>query len=97
MLRHVVLLTFIDGTTEEQVAEVTAALAALPPQIDTIQHYTHGPDLHLAEGRYDYTIVADFADAEGWRVYDTHPMHEKARADVIVPLVAQRASVQFES
>ena len=96
MLRHVVLLTFIDGTTQDQVAEVTAALAALPPQIETIRQYSHGPDLELAEGRYDYAIVADFADAEGWRIYDTHPAHEKARADVIVPLVAQRASVQFE-
>lgn len=98
MLRHIVLLKWIDGTTAEQVAEVTAALDALPPQIDAIARYTHGPDLALAEGRYDYAVVGDFADADAdaWRTYDTHPVHEKTRAEVIVPLVSQRASVQFE-
>ena len=75
---------------------MTAALDSLPPQIDAIASYTHGPDLHLAEGRHDYAVVADFADADGWRVYDTHPAHEKARADVIFPLVAHRVAVQFE-
>lgn len=96
MLRHIVLLKWIDGTTAEQVAAVTAALDALPPQIDAIARYAHGPDLALAEGRYDYALVGDFADVDAWRAYDTHPVHEKTRADVIVPLVSQRASVQFE-
>ena len=96
MLRHVVLLTWLEGTTPEQVAAVTAALDTLPGQIDTIKAYAHGPDLGLAEPRWDYAIVGDFDAAGGWRTYDEHPAHNKARADVIVPLVAQRASVQFE-
>ena len=96
MVRHIVLIKWVEGTTAEQVQEVTAALDSLPAQIDAIASYTHGPDLHLAEGRHDYAVVADFADADAWRVYDTHPVHEKARADVIFPLVAHRVSVQFE-
>ena len=96
MLRHIVLLTWIDGTTADDVARVTASLDTLPGQIDTIRVYTHGPDLGLAVGRWDYAIVADFDDVAGWQVYDTHPVHERSRAEVIVPLIAQRASVQFE-
>ena len=96
MLRHIVLLTWIDGTTADDVARVTATLDTLPGQIDTIRAYTHGPDLGLAAGRWDYAIVGDFDGVEGWRVYDTHPAHEQSRAEVIVPLIAQRASVQFE-
>ena len=96
MLRHVVLLTWLEGTTPEQVAAVTAALDTLPGQIESIKAYAHGPDLRLAEPRCDYAIVGDFDDADGWRTYDEHPAHNKARADVIVPLVAERASVQFE-
>ncbi len=75
---------------------MTAALDALPAQIDTIRSYTHGADLGLAVGRYDYAIVGDFDDVDGWRAYDTHPAHDRARTEVIVPLIAQRASVQFE-
>jgi hypothetical protein len=96
MLRHIVLISWSDGTTPEQVAAVSAALDALPPAIETIRSYTHGPDLGLGAPRYDYAIVADFDDAAGWQVYDRHELHERARAEVIVPHVAQRASVQFE-
>jgi hypothetical protein len=96
MMRHIVLLTWVEGTTPEQVKAVSAALDALPGQIDTIRSYTHGPDLGLGEQRYDYAIVADFDDAEGWRTYDEHPVHNQARAEVIVPIIAQRASVQFD-
>jgi hypothetical protein len=96
MLRHVVLLTWLEGTTPEQVAAVTAALDTLPGQIDTIKAYAHGSDLCLTEPRCGYAIVGAFDDAAGWRTDDEHPAHNKARAEVIVPLVAQRASVQFE-
>ena len=96
MLRHIVLLTWIDGTTLDDVGRASQALSTLPEQIDSIRRYTFGPDLGLAAGRWDYAIVADFDDVDGWATYDTHPAHEQVLADVLVPLIAQRASVQFE-
>jgi len=95
VLRHVVLIQWIDGMAGEQVDRITAALGALPDQIDTIRSYTVGPDLQLADGRWDFAIVADFDDADGWRTYDRHPLHDQVRAEEIVPYVANRASVQF--
>ena len=95
MLRHIVLLKWVDGVTAEQEAEVSAALDRLPPAIASIRRYTHGPDLDLDEGRYDYAIVADFDDADGWRVYDVDDLHNEIRASVIRPLLAGRATVQF--
>ncbi len=95
MLRHIVLLKWVEGVTDEQEAAVSAALDTLPPAIASIRSYTHGPDLALDEGRYDYAIVADFDDADGWRAYDVDALHNEVRATVIRPLIATRATVQF--
>jgi hypothetical protein len=96
VLRHIVLIQWVDGMAAEQVERVSAALGALPAQIDTIRAYTFGQDLRLGEGRWDFGIVGDFDDVDGWRTYDRHPLHDQARAEEIVPYVASRASVQFD-
>ena len=64
-------------------------------EIRSIQAYTHGPDVGLGHDRFDYAIVADFDDLEGWRVYDTHPVHDKVRAEIIRPHIAESASAPF--
>jgi len=96
MIRHVVLLQWQPGTTVEQVAAVSAGLSALPAAVGTMVSYTHGPDTGLVPGAFDYGIVADFADVDGWRVYDEHDEHNRVRRELINPLVAGRASVRFE-
>ena len=40
--------------------------------------------------------MADFDNADAWRTYDAHPTHERVRSEMIVPWVAERATVQFE-
>ena len=95
MLRHVVLLKWKPETTAEQIAAATAALRELPSIIEPLRKYTVGSDLELGEGRWNFGIVADFDDAAGWLVYDQHPDHNAARADLLAPIVAERASIQF--
>ena len=81
-----------------QLAAIAAALDGLPPAVDSIRTYCHGADVGISTAtNFDYGIVATFDDADGWRAYDTHPVHEAARSDVIRPWVADRSSVQFES
>ena len=95
MVRHCVLFRFDDATTEADVERISAAAGELPKQIPAIRAYTFGPDLRLATGSWDYAIVGDFDDAEGWAEYDRHPDHEHFRSDVIGPHVAERCAVRF--
>jgi hypothetical protein len=96
MIRHVAVFRWREGTTPEQVAAVQAGLAALPAQVPSIRGYTHGPDLQLGEGRWDYAVVGDFEDAAGYQAYVDHPAHDDVRRDLISPLVADRGHVQMQ-
>ncbi len=95
MVRHCVLFRFNDATTAADVERISAAAGELPKQIPAIRAYTFGQDLRLATGSWDYAIVGDFDDAEGWAEYDRHPDHEHFRSDVIGPHVAERCAVRF--
>ncbi len=95
MIRHVALFRWSDGTTPEAVADVRAGLDGLPGTVPSIRAYAHGPDLGLGAGRWDYAVIADFDDAEGYAEYDAHPAHASVRSERIAPLVAERAVVQL--
>ena len=95
MIRRVVLLRWKEGTTAAEVEAVTAGLSTLPGQISQIRSYSHGPDVGAEAGAFDYGIVGDFDDLDAWRVYDTHPVHDKVRAEIIRPHIADRATILF--
>lgn len=98
MITHIVMFRWTSEMPEGHVAAIAAALDGLPPAVPAIRTYRHGSDLGVsAATNYDYAIVATFDDVDGWRQYDTHPVHEAARTDVIRPWIAERSAVQFES
>ena len=78
-------------------AKVAAAdgLRALPQQIPTVRDYRFGPDAGLADSNWDFVLVADFDDEAGYLTYRDHPAHQAVIADVLQPIVAQRAGVQY--
>ena len=96
MIRHVAMFTFRDGTTPDQVDTVDAALETLPGLIEEIRAYTFGRDLALAEGTWDYVVVADFDTIETYMAYSGHPDHRAVIDDVIRPIIASVQRVQFE-
>jgi len=96
MIRHVVLFRFTPDTTEAQKAAIVDGLRALPAQIPELLTYNVGPDLGLTDGTYELAVVADFADADGYRSYLAHDAHETVARERIRPHVAERASVQYE-
>jgi len=96
VIRHVVVFRWAAGTTAADVAEVAAGLAQLPALIPALRAYRFGPDLGLRAGNADFAVVADVDDAEGWRAYAEHPAHRAVLEERILPIVAERASVQFE-
>jgi hypothetical protein len=96
MIRHIAVFEWVDGTSPEQVAAVTEALLALPAQVPTIRSYVAGPDLELGADRWDYAVVGEFDDVDGFRTYADDPTHRATIATHITPILARRASLQIE-
>jgi hypothetical protein len=96
VLRHIVLLKFNDALTPDALAAIDEGLRTLPPLNPTVRSYTHGRDLRVGEGTWDYGIVADFDDADGWLAYDTNDEHNRVRRELIAPYLADRCSVRFQ-
>jgi hypothetical protein len=95
MFRHVVMMKWTAEATDEQKARIPAELKALPGAIPEIKRYEFGPDAGINEGNFDFVVVADFDDADGYIVYRDHPTHRKIIDDHIAPVLASRTAVQY--
>lgn len=95
VFRHVAMFRWVPGTTGEQVDTLRRTLSELPAAIPELRAYHLGPDAGLVEGNWEFTVVADFDDTADWRTYTDHPAHQKAIAEVLRPMIAQRAAVQY--
>lgn len=93
MIRHVVMFTWFPDATEAQKAAVPAGLAKLPGLIPVIRRYEYGPGINA--GNKDFVLVADFDTAEDFVTYRDHPDHQAFIRETIVPVVAERAAVQY--
>jgi hypothetical protein len=94
MLRHVVVLKWKKELSDEQAERVRSALDDLGSQSPDVRAFSHGWDLRIRAGGYDYALVADFDDADGWRAYSAHPAHDVVR-QVMRDLVETQTVVQF--
>lgn len=93
--RHVVLSRWNDAADDAGRQAMVDALAGLPAQIPELLDYRFGPDAGLADGNWDFAVVADFADQAGYEVYRDHPAHQTVIVERIRPIVAERAAVQM--
>lgn len=78
VLRHVVMYTFKDATTPEQVQQVVAAFAGLPKKIDAVIGYEAGTNVSQ-EGKsegFTHVFVVTFKDEAGRDAYLKHPAHD---------------------
>ncbi len=96
MIRHVVVFRWIPEATEAQKRQVAAELRRLPALLPVLRAYHVGPDLGLAGGNFEFAVVADFDDLEGYQVYRDNPEHREIIGKFIQPIAAQRAAVQYE-
>jgi hypothetical protein len=95
-LRHVVTLTFRDDTSDDHVAEIVAALRALPDAIPELRSYVVGTDVGRSDGNASLAIVADFDSWSGYEAYRDHPRHVAVATELILPVLAGRGAVQHE-
>ena len=96
MLRHVVLFNWTTDATEEQKERVGAELGRLPALIPSLRVYRFGPSAGLNPGAFDFGLVADFDDLDGYLAYRDNAEHRAIIDKFITPIVAQRASTQYE-
>jgi hypothetical protein len=96
MIRHVVMFRWTAEATEAQKRQVAADLGRLPGLLPVLRAYHVGPDLGLAEGNFEFAVVADFDDLEGLQAYRDNPEHREIIARFIQPIAAERAAVQYQ-
>ncbi len=96
MIRHVACFAWTADATAAQRQQVTDELAALPPLMRGLRAYHFGPDAGLAEGNYDFAVVADFDDTGSYLAYRDHPAHRAIIEQVVRPITERRAAVQYQ-
>src|SRR5262245_28034355 len=96
MFRHVVLFTWTEDATEAQKHALSGELRKLPSMIDAIRLYHVGPDAGLNPSNFDFAVVADFDDADGYLAYRDHPVHREIVEKYVNPIVTRRAAVQYQ-
>lgn len=79
LLRHVVLFSFKETTSPEQIAQIEAAFAALPAKIDEIYDFEWGTDVsveNLAQG-FSHCFLVTFQTERDRDTYLPHPAHQE--------------------
>src|SRR5262245_57183562 len=80
VLRHVVLLQFKDGTTEEQLAEVGGAFMALPARIPEIARLEWGSAVNEGAS-YTRCLMVTCHNEADLKSYENHPDHQAIPAN----------------
>ena len=96
MFRHVVLFNWTPEATEEQKERMTEELGRLPALIPSLRAYHFGRNAGINPGGYDFGLVADCDDLDGYLAYRDNPEHRAVIDRFITPIVAQRVAIQYE-
>ncbi len=94
MFRHCVLFRFKDSVTAETVETIEAALDGLR-QLPMVRRYEFGRNAVVADGNFDFALVADFEDRAGYDTYAQDPTHQRVLSELLRPNIAERAAVQY--
>ena len=97
MIRQCVMFRWKDNLPAGWITEVEAALATLPAAIPAIASYSFGRDIGVNPDNLEFAVVADFATVEDYVIYRDHPDHKRVVAELIVPNIAARSAVQFDT
>ena len=96
MIRHVALLTFVDGATEAQVRAIEDALSTLPARLPQLRAYAIGRDLGINAGNASFAVVAEFANVDDYVAYRDDAEHRRIIAELISPILAARTGAQYD-
>lgn len=94
--RHVAMFRWAEHVDADHVLRVRQAFDDLAAQVAGLRHHAHGNDAGVAEGTFDYLVVADFETVADWRAYRDHPSHVLLVEELLAGHVAERAGGQFQ-
>ncbi|MBC7357689.1 MAG: Dabb family protein [Desulfacinum sp.] len=94
MIKHVVVLKFKPGVTEDDVQALEKGLDALPGAIPEILSYDFGRDIVRSERSFDFGLVSSFKDLEALKRYQVHPEHVKV-LELVKRICDQIVAVDF--
>jgi hypothetical protein len=97
MLTHIVIFTWVPDVKPQQIAEFGDALTKLATDLADLVVMRHGKDLRIREGNGDYALVGTFRDRAGWDAYQAHPLHKAFVREFVMPMQANRLTIQFHS
>jgi hypothetical protein len=95
MIRNVVVGRLHPGTDLSAIEPGLSAIAGLAPP--GLISKKIGTDLRLRETSWDFAITSDFVDEQSYRDYDADEEHNRIRRELIAPLCAELARVQFDA
>jgi hypothetical protein len=95
VIAHVVVFTWKDSVTEEDVAVVYEAHRALAETVDGLVAFHFGPNLGVAPSTADYAVVIVVEDADALRGYLDHPDHVALVEQHTSRMLAHRGSSQI--
>lgn len=93
--RHIMLMTFNETATKEQIDAAVDRLRTMPGLVPGILRYDVGLDLRLGADNPDLALVADFGSEADWRAYLSHPEHLAMSTAVIAPIKETMTRVQY--
>ena len=96
-VKHIGLIKFKQGTSQEQIDQVFSELMDVSESITGIEDYVSGQNSSpegLSQG-YTHGFVMTFADAAARDTYLTHPEHEKFKGSAM-PHVESACILDFE-
>ena len=96
MIRHVVLFRWKPEATQEQKARAASEVATLPSIVSSVREFACGADIGVNDGNFDFSVAADFDDEAGYIAYRDDPAHRQISANLIAPILAERAAIQFQ-
>ncbi|MCD2196055.1 Dabb family protein [Actinomycetospora endophytica] len=95
---HVVMFTWVDGTTPETVENLRSRLQDWIDRgegLDGLTAWYAGTDLGLAAGNAEFAVSGTFVDQPAYERYRDHPEHRAIISEHIAPHIAVRSAVQF--
>lgn len=93
MILHLVVFTWREGTTADDVARLEAALRLMPDLVPQLAQYHVGADLGL-RGNADFGVAAVLAQ-DDLAAYLDHPEHVRIGRELIGPILGTRSAVQI--
>ena len=99
MIKHIVMWKIKGdtplGSKEEVAMKMKVALEGLRGEIDSIVEIEVGINIEDSDMAYDVVLYSVFEDKEGLEAYQKHPAHQRVGKELVKPVSAGRAVVDY--